>query len=130
MTESERPDTGKLRVDEARMVYVGGAHWSAVLDEISGLRGLCQDSDYDSDSAADYQSDRGSNSTAYIPQLAAERPRLLFGSHDPTISIYDVLEAIPERAAVDRLIILYFNNLTLPHSQYMTLSLCLIEDRS
>lgn len=99
------------------MVYVGGAHWSAVLDEISSLRGLCQDSDNGSDCSTDLHSDRDGSSNAYMPQLAAERPRLLFGSHDPTVSIYDVLWAVPERAAVDRLVIIYFNNLTLPHSQ-------------
>ncbi|KAI0403745.1 hypothetical protein F4802DRAFT_276395 [Xylaria palmicola] len=86
-------DNGSLRVNANESRYVGGAHWTAILDGIADLR---EDVD---------QQDPGSQS----PHL-----QLLYGCKPTSRNV--ILATLPPRATADRSISRYFNLLDLAPS--------------
>ncbi|KAM0742552.1 hypothetical protein ACQRIT_002729 [Beauveria bassiana] len=127
------PDIGRLKIDSAKSAYVSSPHWSAVLSGLSELKSLWPAADADADDDDDdddfFPGDQSDNQyykgeeagdDHETPQrpLAAPTPgkrrfQLLFGGHR-THSLDDILEAMPAREVVDRLVLLYFNNMMLP----------------
>ncbi|KAI0548072.1 hypothetical protein F4679DRAFT_551859 [Xylaria curta] len=85
-------DSGSLRYNANESRYVGGAHWSAILDGIADLR-----------EDVDQQGHSSSSSPSH--------PHLLYGCK-PT-SRDAILATLPPRSTVDRGISRYFNQLDL-----------------
>ncbi|KAJ5291651.1 Fungal-specific transcription factor protein [Penicillium angulare] len=103
-------DYGNIRMRNSESSYVSSAHWAAVLDSISELRDHFE------------QEDEHSALTMHDAHACAgfPGPQLFYTGASSTISIDSILEAIPPRLVVDRLISRYFNDLDMasgvPHS--------------
>lgn len=106
LAESE---SGTLHVRSGGTIYVGSAHWSAVLDSISELRDHFQGLD-DKEPARTSPID----STSEVSQGLY----LLSGYQRPH-SKEHLLSVMPERSVVDRLVFGYFNDLALGHCQFL-----------
>lgn len=128
-------DVGKLQIDSARSAYVSSPHWSAVLNGLSELRSLwpaAEDGDCDGDEF--FPGDQTNNqyykaepSDSESPMsLPSEAPldrrrfQLLFGGHR-LMTLDEILQAMPPRAEVSRLVLLYFNNNILPCMNFLPL---------
>ncbi|KAI1179316.1 hypothetical protein F4777DRAFT_469192 [Nemania sp. FL0916] len=97
-TVSTPSDTGSLRYGAKESRYVGGAHWTAILDDIADLR-----ADVDQQGQAP----------------AFSHPQLLYGCNP--ISREAILATMPSRPTVDRVISRYFNALDLaPYAIHST----------
>ncbi|KAM3516246.1 hypothetical protein MY11210_000005 [Beauveria gryllotalpidicola] len=134
-SSSHAPDIGKLKIDSAKSAYVSSPHWSAVLSGLSELKAFwptadgADDDDDDDDDDDFFPGDQSDNQyykgddvgddheSPMRPPAAAtlgkRRFQLLFGGHR-THSLDDILRAMPARDVVDRLVLLYFNNMMLP----------------
>ncbi|TQV96251.1 hypothetical protein V2A60_003323 [Cordyceps javanica] len=123
-------DIGKLTIGSAKSAYVSSPHWSAVLSGLSELKSFwpAADDDVDVDDEGDdffpgdqsdnqyYRSDFDSHeSPMQVPTATpgTRRFQLLFGGHRAQ-SLEEILQAMPSREVVDRLVLLYFNNMMLP----------------
>ncbi|THC96452.1 hypothetical protein EYZ11_004043 [Aspergillus tanneri] len=84
--------SSKLVVKDAGTSYIDGAHWSAILEEINGVKEYLQGGDEISDEESE-------DSEALDPTS----PTLLFGL-SKTASIEELLADIPPRPVCDRLI--------------------------
>ncbi|ATY61420.1 fungal specific transcription factor [Cordyceps militaris] len=129
-------DVGKLQIDSVKSAYVSSPHWSAVLNGLSALKsfwpaadndGVDDDNDDDADDNF-FPGDQSDNqyykrdldsyeSPTQVPAAPPGKRRfqLLFGGHRPQ-SIQDILQVLPSRDVVDRLVLLYFNNMMLPYA--------------
>ncbi|KFZ18639.1 hypothetical protein V502_04012 [Pseudogymnoascus sp. VKM F-4520 (FW-2644)] len=85
------PGLGRIKVSTSSTSYVSNAHWAAVLDGISDLKD-CFEKEDDS------------------PQPEYASPQLLYGSLNRA-SKSEILNSIPPRPVVDRLVSRYFNAL-------------------
>ncbi|KAM3433069.1 hypothetical protein NHJ13734_006608 [Beauveria thailandica] len=139
-SSSHAPDIGRLKIGSAKSAYVSSPHWSAVLSGLSELKAFwptaaAADDDADADADDDdddddfFPGDQSDNQyykggdvgddhdSPQRPPAAAtlgkRRFQLLFGGHR-THSLDDILQAMPARDVVDRLVLLYFNNMMLP----------------
>lgn len=93
-------DRGSVQMTKMGSRYVHGAHWAAILDEISQLRGqLGHEDDVD----AQIQSD--SNTPA---QYSVEPPLIYGCAYVPTRE--EIIASIPPRPEVDRLVSVFFNH--------------------
>ncbi|KAH8718247.1 Fusarisetin A cluster transcription factor fsa6 [Beauveria bassiana] len=139
------PDIGRLKIDSAKSAYVSSPHWSAVLSGLSELKALwtAADADDDDDDDDDFFPGDQSDNQYYkgeeagddhetpqrplaAPTLGKRRFQLLFGGHR-THSLDDILGAMPAREVVDRLVLLYFNNMMLPRASTTTHTKCASE---
>ncbi|KAK3935596.1 hypothetical protein QBC46DRAFT_462003 [Diplogelasinospora grovesii] len=107
---SSPSDYGSIRIRESDASYVSSAHWAAVLDSIAELRHLFE------------QEDEPQALTSDTVQLqhSFPSPRLLYSSCPMHVTAVSILESIPPRPVVDRLVSRYFNVLDMasgvPHS--------------
>ncbi|OAR01403.1 hypothetical protein LLEC1_06898, partial [Akanthomyces lecanii] len=124
-------DVGRLQIDSAKSAYVSSPHWSAVLSGLSELKSFwpstapaADDEDGDDDffpgDQSDnqyYKADLDSHDSSPMRTVAAtpgkRRFQLLFGGHKQQ-SLDEILQVMPPREVVDRLVLLYFNNMMLP----------------
>ncbi|KAJ6784350.1 hypothetical protein PWT90_11142 [Aphanocladium album] len=124
-------DVGKLQIDSVKSAYVSSPHWSAVLSGLSELKSFWQTAEEDAAAAEDDNDDffpgDQSDNQYYKPepdnyesplQVPAAIPgkrrfQLLFGGYRPQ-SLEEILQVMPPRDVVDRLVLLYFNNMMLP----------------
>ncbi|PLB45462.1 hypothetical protein P170DRAFT_512152 [Aspergillus steynii IBT 23096] len=90
--------SSKLLVKDTGTSYIDGAHWSAILEEINGVKEYLEESDDVSDEE-DEEEDSSDVAT----------PTLLFGLSKPA-SKEDLLADIPPRPVTDRLISQFFNS--------------------
>jgi hypothetical protein len=97
-------DYGAMRLQRSGSSYVGAAHWEAVLGSIAQLREhLESDGEAKVSSPDIFQMQQNSGS-------GSDRPKLLYGNTRHA-SIDSILDAIPARSTVDRLVHRYFNGL-------------------
>lgn len=94
-------DYGSIRIRESGVSFVGSAHWAAVLDRITELR--------DHFEKEDEARARSSDPPVHL-QGHLLSPQLLYGCSMHT-SLTSILDAVPPRSAVDRLVARYFNDL-------------------
>lgn len=90
--------------------YVSSAHWKAMLDSIAGLR------EHIDDSETEVESSVRSPASAISPEQESQHPTpLLFYSYhlrSPSApSRASIIDSIPSRPVVDRLVTLYFNEI-------------------
>lgn len=64
---------------------------------------------------ADLDSHESSPMPATVPTPGKRRFQLLFGGHKQQ-SLEEILQVMPPREVVDRLVLLYFNNMMLPRT--------------
>ena len=94
-------DYGSIRIRESSVSYVGNAHWAAVLDNIAELR-----DHFEREDEAHAQCMDPSRLQATIPP----RPQLLYDcSANGTLT--SIIDSLPPRPVVDRLVSRYFNDL-------------------
>ncbi|KAJ3477361.1 hypothetical protein NLG97_g8862 [Lecanicillium saksenae] len=124
-------DVGKLQIDSVKSAYVSSPHWSAVLSGLSELKSFWQTAEAE-DAAEDDNNDdffpgdqsdnqyykREPDDSESPPQVLAAVPgkrrfQLLFGGYKRQ-SLDEILQVLPPRDVVDRLVLLYFNNMMLP----------------
>lgn len=91
-------DYGSIRIQPTGVSYVSSAHWAAVLDSIADLR-----TQFAQEDAAHSQL-----SYPVQPQANFPKPQLLY--YSPVLETQaPILDSIPPRPVVDRLISRYFN---------------------
>lgn len=101
-TSSSPEETGALKMQGSGLKYVSSAHWAAVLDGIAGLKEYFDQQDR---SHASYP-DKFSHGP--IPEFPG--PQLLYcGAWLPNLTKAVILESVPPRNVVDRLVSRYFN---------------------
>jgi hypothetical protein len=92
-------DRGSVQMTKMGSRYVHGAHWAAILDEISQLRGQLGNED---EIEPQIQSDSN-----YSTQRSFE-PQLIYGcAYVPTRE--EIIASMPPRPEVDRLVSIFFN---------------------
>ena len=93
-------DYGSIRIRESGVSYVSSVHWAAVLDSITELRHHFE------------QDDEPNTDSSYPVQLQAPfpGPQLLYGC-PLHVTPASILESLPPRPVVDKLISRYFNDL-------------------
>ncbi|KAF7590481.1 hypothetical protein BBP40_002826 [Aspergillus hancockii] len=96
--ESPLDPSSKLVVENTGTSYIDGAHWTAILEEINGVREYLQESNSLSDEEI-FEEDSHS----------ASSPTLLLGLNKAA-SIEDLLADIPPRPVTDRLIAQFLNS--------------------
>ncbi|KAI9039032.1 putative C6 transcription factor [Aspergillus affinis] len=89
--------SSKLLVKDTGTSYIDGAHWSAILEEINGVKEYLQGSDDESDEEDEEDS------------FDMASPTLLFGLNKPA-SKEELLADIPSRPVADRLISQFFTS--------------------
>ncbi|RSL57623.1 hypothetical protein CEP54_008228 [Fusarium duplospermum] len=91
---------GNLSTSPAASTYVSGAHWVAILDSIAELK---EQVEFEKGiTPAELDDDKGAEDV--------ERPALLFG-YQGSSSKEALIDSMPERPVVDRLVSQYFNDL-------------------
>ena len=93
-------DHGTIRIRETSVSYVGSAHWAAVLDSIAELR-----DHFEQEDEAHARRENSLRLQASIP-----RPQLLYDC-SANASLTSIIDTLPPRPAVDRLVSRYFNDL-------------------
>ncbi|MCJ1391744.1 hypothetical protein MMC18_004609 [Xylographa bjoerkii] len=93
-------DYGSIRIRESGVRYVSSENWATVLDSIAELRGHFEHED---------------ETYAHSPdpvqlQTNVPSPQLLYGCPSQ-VTLDSILESIPPRSVVDRLVSRYFNDL-------------------
>lgn len=124
----EDSECGSMRVSSSELRYVGGDHWAAILDSIADLKdhfdqeehvGLVNNASSDESSPGDLYNGENHLGGPKFPHCL-----LLYASHQPA-SRDEILAALPPKAAVDRYVSRYFNNLDLVAScQYIYSPFC------
>ncbi|KAJ5553395.1 Fungal-specific transcription factor protein [Penicillium frequentans] len=102
-------DYGSIRIQESGVSYVSSSHWAAVLDSIAELRDHLE------------QDVKLRETITYDPNPHLfPSPQLLYSGGCAHVTIESILESIPPRPVVDRLIARYFNDLDMasgvPHT--------------
>ncbi|PKS08035.1 hypothetical protein jhhlp_006647 [Lomentospora prolificans] len=103
------PELGSLRINSAETVYVSSAHWSAILESISELRGYVQSRDQD----------ELAQESNVVPETPIDQTQQsyegldLFSGRIPAISKLELVAAMPDRAVANRLVYRYFNSFLL-----------------
>ncbi|MCJ1403546.1 hypothetical protein MMC11_006769 [Xylographa trunciseda] len=96
---SSPSDYGSIRIGESGVSYVSSAHWAAVLDSIAELRDHFEQ---------EYESQALIPDTVQ-PQTNFPSPSLLYTGCPIDVTPASILESLPPRPVVDRLISRYFN---------------------
>ncbi|KAH8423065.1 putative C6 transcription factor [Aspergillus melleus] len=90
--------SSKLLVKDTGTSYIDGAHWSAILEEINGVKEYLQGSEDESDEEVEEED-----------SFDMASPTLLFGLNKPA-SKEELLADIPARPVADRLISQFFTS--------------------
>lgn len=97
-------DYGSLSIRQSGVTYVSSAHWVAILDSIAELK---------HNFAQEEEADEPPPDPVLQQQTTFPVPQLLYSNSLMTGSRDSILEAIPPRSDVDRLVSCYFNSLDL-----------------
>lgn len=100
-TPSSRSSYGSTAVHKSGAGYVSSAHWTALLDSIAGLREHLDDGEAEEEPSVQHEAQ---------PQT----PLLFYSYHlgsTTASSPSSIIESIPSRPVVDRLVTLYFNEI-------------------
>ena len=103
---------GQMRISKGEISYVGGAHWNAILSNISELKREVED-DTDNESDEDtsergtiYQD--GAHPASRAPQLSTGLGIML--GNPNALTKEELIAAVPEKRVADRLLSLWFNS--------------------
>ena len=100
-TEQERSGDAAIKMQGSGLKYVSSAHWAAVLDGIAGLK------EYFDQQDGPQPSNSGEFSNS--PNQELPGPQLLYcNAWLPNLTKAVILESIPPRSVVDRLVSRYF----------------------
>lgn len=106
-------ECGSMRVSASELRYVGGDHWTAILDGIADLK-----DHFDQEErfrlAQDEHDTGAGDETTNLLEPHSTPTLLLYGCRLP-VSRAEILAALPPKSAVDRYISRYFNRLDLVH---------------
>lgn len=110
--KSSPSESGALKVQGSGLKYMSSAHWAAVLDSIAELRDQFEQEDR-------FQAEEQEESSHSI-NPRSPGPHLLYAAWSPNITRVSILECLPPRPVVDRLVYRYFNTVVVasgfPHS--------------
>lgn len=93
-------DYGSIRIHDSGVSYVSSAHWEAVLDSIAELRNHL---------SGEGEADERSFEPVQV-QSSHPSPQLLY-SCSTHVTLASILESMPPRSVVDRMVSRYFNDL-------------------
>ncbi|OJI82342.1 hypothetical protein ASPTUDRAFT_58038 [Aspergillus tubingensis CBS 134.48] len=97
-SETPPPDPGRLVVRETGMRYIDGAHWSAILEEISGVKEYLRENE-----ELGLSDEEGEDEEMVRPSNA---PTLLLGLHQE-MTMDELLDGLPARPVVDRVVAMF-----------------------
>ncbi|GKZ79197.1 hypothetical protein AnigIFM56816_003072 [Aspergillus niger] len=97
-SETPPPDPGRLVVGETGMRYIDGAHWTAILEEISGVKEYLRDNE-----EMGLSDEEGEDEEMVRPSNA---PTLLLGLHQE-MTMDELLDGLPARPVVDRVVAMF-----------------------
>ncbi|EHA24297.1 hypothetical protein ASPNIDRAFT_129592, partial [Aspergillus niger ATCC 1015] len=97
-SETPPPDPGRLVVRETGMRYIDGAHWTAILEEISGVKEYLRDNE-----EMGLSDEEGEDEEMVRPSNA---PTLLLGLHQE-MTMDELLDGLPARPVVDRVVAMF-----------------------
>lgn len=110
-TSSSRSSRGdSVTIRKSGGAYVSSAHWKALLDSISGLREHIDEVEAEAESSA--QSPSLTINAEH--EIQPPSPLLFYSYHlcsSSTPSLSTIIDSIPSRPVVDRLVTLYFNEI-------------------
>lgn len=123
-------DVGRLQIDSVKSAYVSSPHWTAVLNGLSELKTFWEAPEeedaeefFPGDQSGNqyYKTESGAREETplhMLPVAPSQQPKtrrfqLLYGEHREQ-TLEEILLVVPPRDVVDRLVLLYFNNLMLP----------------
>lgn len=109
-TPSHRSSPGSVTIRNSGAGFVSRAHWKALLDSIAGLREHIDDAEAEVESSV--QSPASSINVEHESQPPI--PLLFYPYHlrsSPASSPSSIIDSIPNRPVVDRLVTLYFNEI-------------------
>ena len=102
-------DYGSIRIKGSGVSYVSSAHWTAVLESIDELRDHFEQEDNSHVVASD----------TIQPQVNFPSPQLLYGGCPLHITPASILNSVPIRPVVDRLVACYFNFLDMAPGKWI-----------
>lgn len=102
-------DYGSIRLKGSGVSYVSSAHWTAVLDSIDELRDHFEQEDNSQVVASD----------AIQSQVSFPSPQLLYGGCPLHVTPALILNSVPNRPVVDRLVARYFNVLDMAPGKWI-----------
>lgn len=96
-------ELGTMHISSQGTTYFASPHWEAIMDEISDLKDQFRRTD--------------GRQTSMEPtdspcRMTSNTPLMLYGSTQ-TLSKEELISALPERSAADRLIFQYFNEISI-----------------
>jgi hypothetical protein len=94
--KSSPSESGALKIQGSGLKYMSSAHWAAVLDSIAELK------DH-------FEQEESSHSI----NPKSPGPHLLYAAWSPNITRVSILESLPPRTVVDRLMYRYFNTVVI-----------------
>lgn len=101
-------DYGSIRIQDSGVSYVSNSHWAAVLDSIAELRDHLEQ-DVKLHKEIKYDPD---------PHIFPS-PQLFYSGGCAHVTIESILESVPPRPVVDRLISRYFNDLDMASGEFI-----------
>jgi hypothetical protein len=99
--ESSPLESGALKIQGSGLKYRSSAHWAAVLDSIAELNDHFEQED------KSHAEEQEESSHSISPK--APGPHLLYTAWSPNVTRVSILESLPPRPVVDRLVYRYFN---------------------
>lgn len=113
-TPSSQPQIS-MSYDGTSGSYAGATHWSALLDQIQGLKASLawSSSSEEADQDGDHPSDSRARSPPPTKEMETEDVDIIMGSQphwSGAITISDAIAALPTRASSDRLVSIYYGN--------------------
>jgi hypothetical protein len=109
----DRSECGSMRLSDSEFHYIGGDHWAAIMDGIADLKDHFDREELQNSVSILEQSQDTDSEPTSKPQ--SPRALLLYGCRRPTCRA-EILDALPPRSEVDRLMSRYFNRLDLVSS--------------
>lgn len=100
-------DYGTIRMRESGPAYAGNTHWIAILDSITQLR---EHVSLDDPSPNPVPQQHAALAVLDLDTRPLPRPKLLYGCRAQA-SFSSIMQAVPPRPIVDRLVSRYFNDL-------------------
>ncbi|KAH6845798.1 hypothetical protein B0I37DRAFT_392784 [Chaetomium sp. MPI-CAGE-AT-0009] len=104
-------ECGSMRMSASELRYVGGDHWTAILDGIADLKDHFDQEERFRLAQDDHETTAGDATSNLLGTRSTHTP-LLYGCPLPS-SRAEILAALPPKSAVDRYISRYFNRLDL-----------------
>ncbi|KAI4123355.1 MAG: hypothetical protein LQ338_005308 [Usnochroma carphineum] len=103
-----RSDHGSMRVSDSELHYVGGDHWTAILDSIADLKDHFDREEQLKLATSSDQIQNGTGDPGNLDIHASRHSLLLYGGYRPA-SHAEILACLPPKGAVDRYVSRYFS---------------------